>query len=78
MIKVTVKEGCTTYGIYTNSVLSLREILLQYIHKADDDEIENVISDIVRLNGTWTSLGYCEQCNDTYGEYELEIKDIND
>lgn len=78
MIKVILKEGCTTAGIYTNSSLSLREILLQYIHTAEDEEIENVVDYIVSLRGEWKALGYCEQCNDTYGEYVLEIKDIND
>ena len=78
MIKVTVREGCTTYGIYTDSTLSLREILMQFIHTANDDEIEDIISDIVEQYGTWTVLGHCSQCSDTYGEYVLEIKDIND
>lgn len=78
MIKVILKEGCTTYDIYTDSTLSLREILLQFVHTADDNAIRSVLEDIVELFGTWERLGYCEQCNDTFGEYTLEIKDIND
>ena len=78
MIKVTLQEGCTTYGIDTDSTLSFRELLMQFIHTAEEDEIISLFEDTIHLFGTWTSLGYCEQCNDTYGEYVLEIKDIND
>lgn len=78
MIKVKLKEGCTTYGIYTDSTLSFREILMQFIHTADDQQIENLLEYVISANGDWEDLGYCEQCNDSFGEYVLEIKDVND
>lgn len=78
MIKVKLTEGCTTYGMSWDSELSARELLIQHIHSLPDEEVLSMLESIVESFGDYKTLGYCEQCNDSYSETILKIKDIND
>ena len=78
MIEVKLTEGCTTYGMSWDSELSARELLIQHIHSLSDEEVLSMLETIVESFGDYNTLGYCEQCCDSYSETVLEIKDIND
>lgn len=75
-IKLVAGEGCTASGWKEfPQDMTAKEILRAYVEQLSEDAADSELFDLVTSAYDDCSEGsYCEQCGDTYYEYELTIE----
>lgn len=80
-MKLKYTSGCTAYSVTVDNVEvadmqieDLQNVIKTAINKVENQGfLQELLSNIIEMEGEWKESDYCEQCGDSIDTFELEI-----